>query len=94
MADFLGSDPARWEEKAREASPLTYASLPMPRVLLMHGDADELVDYEQSVRYCEALKEAGNQAELITVPGQGHGFFKGQEFYDQIVDFLETFSRS
>ncbi len=89
VTDLLGPDPERWPEIAREASPITYASCPMPRILLMHGDVDELVSYDQSVRYCAALQAAGNQAELVTVHGQGHGFFKGGEYYDKIIDFLE-----
>ncbi len=86
---MFGPDPKLWEEKPKVASPLTYASSPMPRVLLMHGDVDTLVSHDQSVRYLAALKEAGNDAELVTVPGQGHGFFKGQQYYDKIVSFLE-----
>lgn len=89
VSSFLNADGSSWLEKAREASPLTYASSPMPRMLLMHGNVDELVSYDQSVRYCAALQAAGNEAELVTVPDQGHGFFKGQEYYDRIVQFLE-----
>ena len=57
------------------ASPIIYAGRKNPPTLLMHGDADRLVSPECSKNMCKALKDAGNDAELILVPGQGHGFF-------------------
>lgn len=35
------------------------------------------------------MKEAGCDAELILVPGQGHGFFAGSEYYDAVLRFLQ-----
>lgn len=87
LRTLLGTE--NTEEQARLASPAEYAEKKMPPILLMHGNVDELVDYDQSVRYYERLKAAGNDVEFITVPGQGHGFFKGQQYYDRIVQFLE-----
>ncbi|HEY6328867.1 MAG TPA: alpha/beta hydrolase [Blastocatellia bacterium] len=46
----------------------------LPPILTIHGDADSVVPYDQSVRLTEALKAAGDDAELITVPGGQHGF--------------------
>lgn len=60
-----------------------------PPTLLMHGDADRLVSPECSKKMCRALKNAGNDAELILIPGQGHGFFEGKEYYEQIFRFLD-----
>lgn len=71
------------------ASPIVYAGRKNPPTLLMHGDADRLVSPECSKNMYKALKDAGNEAELILVPGQGHGFFEGQEYYDRIFDFLD-----
>ena len=76
-------------EAARKASPIVYAEQSMPPILLMHGNKDELVSYEQSVKYYEKLKRAGNDVRLITVENQGHGFFKGKQYYDIIQDFLK-----
>jgi len=39
------------------------------------GDADPIVPYEQEVREIDALKKAGGVAELVTIPGGGHGNF-------------------
>lgn len=84
---------AETEEKSLQlmeaASPIAYAERKNPPMLLMHGRADKLVSVMESVEYHRALTAAGNDAELVLIPGQGHGFFEGQEYYDVIYHFLE-----
>jgi len=63
---------------ARKLSPVTYVRKDVPPILAIHGNADEVVPYQQSVRLVAELKEAGAKAELITVPRGKHGF-SGQE---------------
>ena len=36
-----------------------------------------------------SVEEAGNKAEFVMVPGQGHGFFQGQIYYDKVIEFFE-----
>jgi acetyl esterase/lipase len=59
---------------AKKLSPITYVRKGLPPMLSIHGDADSVVPYQQSVRLTKELKAAGDQAELITVPGGNHGF--------------------
>ncbi len=61
-------------ELARRLSPITYVRKGLPPILVLHGDADPTVPYEQSVTLVKALKGAGDDAELITVPEGRHGF--------------------
>ena len=70
---WLPEQPDRME-LAKKLSPLTYVRKGLPPVLSIHGDADPVVPYDQSVRLTRDLKAAGDQAELITVPGGRHGF--------------------
>lgn len=42
------------------------------RTLCVHGDADTTVDPVMSARYVEAARAAGDDADLILVPGEGH----------------------
>jgi len=44
-------------------------------VISIHGDADPVVPYSQSVRLHQALRQAKVTEELITVPGGTHGPF-------------------
>lgn len=81
-------------EKQRQSlkvmSPVSYADKKMlPPLLLFHGDQDKVVSYRQSFEYKRRLEKAGNKAELVMVPGQGHGFFQGQIYYDKVIEFFE-----
>jgi acetyl esterase/lipase len=65
-------------ELAHSLSPLSYVRKGLPPILALHGDADMVVPYQQSVALVKALKNAGDDAELITVPGGQHGFTPAQ----------------
>jgi acetyl esterase/lipase len=69
---WVPEQPGRME-LAKKLSPITYVRKGLPPVLSIHGDADPVVPYDQSVRLTKELKAAGDQAELITVPGGQHG---------------------
>ncbi len=55
-----------------QASPQTHVSAKTPPTLLLHGDADDLVPYSQSVGYEAALRAAGVTTKLITLSGGKH----------------------
>jgi acetyl esterase/lipase len=76
---------------ARRLSPMTYARKGLPPILSVHGDADQTVPYEHSVRLINALKSAGDDAELITVPGGQHGFKPDElsKLWPQIFKWLK-----
>lgn len=57
----------------KHISPITYAQN-APPMLLLHGTADQLVPFDQSVRMCEAVNAAGGDCTLIEYPGVDHGF--------------------
>lgn len=57
----------------RSLSPIEHVRAGLPPFLLVHGTADTLVPYGQSVRMLERLKAAGVPAELVTVERGGHG---------------------
>ena len=71
---WIGPQPNRMEI-AKLVSPVTYVRAGLPPTLHIHGDADPTVPYEQGVREIDALKKAGVAAELLTIPGGGHGNF-------------------
>jgi acetyl esterase/lipase len=55
------------------ASPITLVGPHSPPTLLIHGDADELIPYADSVAMQAALLAARVEAKLVTVPGGRHG---------------------
>ena len=78
---------------AKRVSPLTYVRAGLPPILSIHGDADAVVPYEQSVRLHKALTALGVPNELVTIKGGGHGQFKEAELedaYERIHAFLRA----
>jgi acetyl esterase/lipase len=92
-AQFLGAPASSVPDLAREASPVAHASRAAPPVLLMHGDADDMVPAAQSVRLAEALGQAGAEVELELVPGAAH-FWNGASDVDAIVQRSVEFLRA
>lgn len=72
-AQWIPEQPNRME-LARRMSPMTYVRKGLPPILALHGDADPVVPYQQSVNLTKAIRSAGGDAELITVPGGKHDF--------------------
>lgn len=72
VASFLGA-PLGWDDATdREASPITYVTSDDPPLLLIHGDADQMVPFKQSELMLAALEEKGVETQLIRIPGGGH----------------------
>jgi dipeptidyl aminopeptidase/acylaminoacyl peptidase len=64
-----------------------------PPTISIHGDADPVVPYSQSVRLQEALREAHVPGQLVTIPGGMHGGFSRAEnemAYAAIEAFLKS----
>lgn len=57
----------------RELSPIRWVREDAPPFLLIHGTADPVVPFQQSVDLCEAMQKAGSTCELYSVKGAGHG---------------------
>jgi len=56
-----------------EASPVHRVTKDACPFLIVHGDGDLIVPYDQSVRLVEKLREASVEVTLHTVKGGGHG---------------------
>jgi acetyl esterase/lipase len=56
------------------ASPITYVSAASPRLLLAHGDKDEMVPYDQALRMKRRYESHGLTVEFISVRNAGHDF--------------------
>ncbi|MGD0663546.1 MAG: alpha/beta hydrolase [Syntrophorhabdales bacterium] len=69
---WLGDLPNRME-LAEQLSPLSYVRRDLPPILIIHGDKDQIVPYQQAVRLHEALESVGSQNQFTTIVGGGHG---------------------
>jgi acetyl esterase/lipase len=72
---------------ASRVSPMKYVRKGLPPILCIHGDADSTVPYEHSVQLVKALRDSGDDAELVSVPQGEHGFPKPKqdEIYEQNI---------
>jgi acetyl esterase/lipase len=71
VEEFVGAPPEAAPQAYLEASPGTRLPLGVP-ALLVHGDADTRVPIGQSRNYAEAARGAGDEVELIELPGVDH----------------------
>lgn len=60
-------------ERYWQASPAAHVSPDDAPFLLIHGDADDRAPYERSVEFQAMLEQVGVEAELMRIPGGGHG---------------------
>lgn len=68
VAEFLGGSPTERPDAYAQASPIALVPLGVASVCV-HGTADRLVPIEQSERFVEAARRAGDQSELHTFDG-------------------------
>lgn len=75
---MLGAAVKENPELARRASPAFLVAPKAPPLLMVHGEKDRTVLVDQSQRMLAACQAAGCDAELVILPGAGHG---GEEFF-------------
>ena len=71
---YLGGRVEDRPELARQMSAQTYVSSNCPPLLLIHGDADNVVPVDETINFHKVLKAAGVDATLRVLPGIGHGW--------------------
>jgi acetyl esterase/lipase len=76
------------KDKAAKASPITYVLKDAPPFLIMHGDRDRTVPFNQSELLYAALKKAEADVTFVPVKGAGHGF-DGPEAIAPVQEFLK-----
>ncbi len=68
VPDLLGGPITEFAQRYREASPQAQLPITVP-VRCVHSPDDQNVPFDQSVDYVKAAKAAGDDAELLQVPG-------------------------
>ncbi|WP_254508956.1 alpha/beta hydrolase [Anatilimnocola floriformis] len=75
-----------------QGSPLYWVTPNAAPTLCIHGTEDKYVAHEQAVWLVDKLKAATVEAELLTLPGAGHGF-KGADAEKAEAALLEFFAK-
>ncbi len=72
-AALIGGTPAEHMDVLALLNPMTYIDERDPKFLVIHGDADQVVPYCQSIFFKDALSAKGRLEEFISVPQGQHG---------------------
>ncbi|NOZ24136.1 MAG: alpha/beta hydrolase [Planctomycetes bacterium] len=91
IVEFIGGPPDDMPEAYRLASPISHVDATTAPTLLLHGNADEVVPFEQSLMFKRALEKAGVHVELYEASDAGHGFFNRPPFFTPTLKRLELF---
>lgn len=78
-------------EKLLEVSPANFADNFKAPVLLVHGENDETVPFEQSDEMYDELRSAGKDVQLIKLKDENHGILSNEnrlQSLDEIVAFI------
>ncbi|MEZ4699599.1 MAG: S9 family peptidase [Rhodothermales bacterium] len=87
------STPANNRDGYVVGAPVNYASRlePHQRLLLVHGDFDDNVHFQNAAQMADALQAANKQFEFMMYPGRNHGIFGGKtrlHLHTMMTDFI------
>ncbi len=88
-SQLVGGPIQEHQDRVAKANPITYVSKDDSPFLIIHGDKDKLVPYQQSVLLKESLEEAGVPVTFYKVEGGGHGWFRDPKVPELTKSFLE-----
>lgn len=92
-----GNDPQSERDWFSQYEPLQRITADFPPTMLLHGEADTDVDFEQSLLLAQALAQQGVEHELIRDEAWGHVFDEFmadqdpavRQAFDRVLDFLD-----
>lgn len=90
-ARLLGGPVQENKDKAERANPIAYVSKDDPPFLILHGDQDATVPFNQSELLADALRKAGLDVTFQPVKGAGHGGpqFSSEENRKLVEEFFD-----
>ncbi|WP_392407573.1 alpha/beta hydrolase [Chlorogloeopsis fritschii] len=74
LKTFIGGSPQEFPNQYQIASPINYATRPVPPTLLIYGSRDHLVQVRFGRQMYERLHKSGNTAILLEIPWAEHAF--------------------
>jgi acetyl esterase/lipase len=83
---FIGGPIQDRAKQVQKANPISYVTANDPPFLILHGENDQLVPFQQSQLLHDALQKAGVQSELYRVKNGDHGFKGATESREKLVE--------
>lgn len=89
-AVLLGCSPSKNPDLSKSLSPMSYIDKNDPKFLVIHGDADPVVPYCQSMFFAKALSDKGVLEDFIIVPNGNHGPVTFNDYtFQRMVNFFQ-----
>ncbi|MEO6033910.1 MAG: alpha/beta hydrolase, partial [Verrucomicrobiota bacterium] len=82
-------DPDAKRKFGRQISPLYSITSNLPPVMILHGDADNLVPIQQAESFLERAREAGVKTKLVVKKGEGHGWKDWVSDFALFIDWFD-----
>ncbi|MGB3366564.1 MAG: alpha/beta hydrolase [Acidaminobacteraceae bacterium] len=95
ISEISGYNTLMQKARLKKLSPFYNLDENFPKTLLIHGDKDNDVPFEESLKMAIRLNESGVFNELIRLNGEGHEFDKDMNkssvinTYESVLNFLE-----
>ena len=92
--EVVGIDPSEGSRGFSPYCPVRNVASDYPPTMLLHGDKDTDVPYQQSVDMARELERAGVVYEFVPIPGGGHGFDwemtepRAASVFDRVIAFI------
>jgi acetyl esterase/lipase len=84
-------DEGRRREIGKRISPVYHVSKDSAPALVIHGDADKLVPFQQGEIIIARLKEAGVPAKLVVKKGAAHGWAHLEDDVPTLADWFDKY---
>jgi len=84
-------------EQQTSLSPCHQVRKELVPTIILHGTTDTTVPFENAQRFVKLMREAGNDSELVSYEGKGHGFFNSLFFRPKTKDtsyYTDSFNKS
>ncbi|MFM2327534.1 MAG: hypothetical protein RIR31_1736 [Bacteroidota bacterium] len=91
LVQAIGKSPSQDPAIYTSSSPVTFIAAGAPPTILLHGSADPLVSYTQSVAVKIKLSTVGVTNQYILYPGKGHGDDWGNTIYADAFNNIQAF---
>jgi acetyl esterase/lipase len=83
------TNPERRREIGKRISPVYHVTAKSAPALIIHGEADDLVPFQQAELIIEKLKSAGVPCELVRKPKQKHGWKGLERDFETLADWFD-----
>lgn len=82
--DLLVGELPRDADRYRDRSPVTHAAKIRVPLLVLQGDADNVVPIAQAEQLVDTVRQAGGTVEYHVYPGEGHGWARPETVTDEL----------